>query len=242
MKLWGRASVTLLALAIQFADLASAQAAPQKPEPDRSWLRQATHGVHEAAQQAPAGGVPYGGFLALLVVLGLGLAALRARKRRGATTRQAQPARVQVLGTSRIGPKAHATVIEVAGRVLLLGVTDHSVQRLLWLNEPDAKRSSRDEPFSYFDSEPPQATAPRALFQAAAPVDAANENGSRSFRDILGALLGRSPREAPSAAEQIAADTADVFESPELGGGVPAGIQVEGQAAGLAARFRKAEQ
>ncbi len=229
-------NATFLALAIQIADPPYALCAPanEKEPAPRSWLRQTTHEVAGAANAAQKQTVPWRGLLAVLVVGGLGLAAINARrKRRGPLAHHALTPRV--LGSTRVGPKAQAMVIEVAGRVLLLGVTDGSVQKLAWLDKGNAAETSTKGGFSLFESEPPKET-PRLLSNASAPAVA--ENGSSRFREVLAALLGRQAA-TPSAAEQIAAETEDVYAGP--GGAAPApGPAVEGQAAGLAARFAKA--
>jgi flagellar biogenesis protein FliO len=181
----------------------------------------------------------------VLLVGGLGFAAWRVKRRRSiGAVRPRDPLQIQVLGSARVGPKAQATVIEVSGRVLMLGVTEQSVRRIAWLDK--GVRSGQNEPFSLFDSEPPPARVPR-LAEAARRTSPANENGSGRFREVLGALLGKSQPE-PSAAEQIAEELTDSFESRGRAGTAEGGGRgttermpgVEGQAAGLAARFHKA--
>lgn len=69
----------------------------------------------------------------VLPALALGGAAmyLRLAKRRGGSP--AVLRRVEVLDTARVGPKAHVVMISAGGRQLLIGVTEHSVQRLAWV-------------------------------------------------------------------------------------------------------------
>src|SRR5882724_7126614 len=67
-------------------------------------------------------------------------------KRRGKVegTRAVAKQRLSVLSSTRIGPKAHAVVISVAGRQMLLGVTDSSVKRLAFIDELEDEETERE--------------------------------------------------------------------------------------------------
>jgi flagellar biosynthetic protein FliO len=71
----------------------------------------------------------------LFLVAGLGGVAFYARKRGQKLATGEQRAHLRVLGTTRVGAKAQAVVVEVAGKRLLLGVTDQAVSTLAWLDD-----------------------------------------------------------------------------------------------------------
>jgi flagellar biogenesis protein FliO len=79
----------------------------------------------------------------VLPALALGGAALYVKlsKRRGAAATVTR--KLQVLDTTRVGPKAHVVMVSVGGRQLLIGVTDQSVQRLAWM---PAERAAETKP------------------------------------------------------------------------------------------------
>jgi flagellar biogenesis protein FliO len=170
----------------------------------------------------------------LVLVLGtLAVAALYLKKRnRGEVKRLAAPKRLSVLSSTRIGPKAHAVVISVNGRQMLLGVTDASVERLAFVDELDEERDEREH-----DSEPRLAVPGRLVAQAvraAAPHDPAQ---SRSFGEILKTAFRKHPA-APEAdaALLLAAETQDVVGGRPVVSNVRM-LDVEGQAQGLIRRL-----
>jgi flagellar biogenesis protein FliO len=143
--------------------------------------------------------------------------------------------KLEVLASTRISPKAHAVVASVGGRVMLLGVTDHSVRRLAWISPARLKRANPEAPASSAEreSEAPSAPAPTpqriierqvaALRTAqkpfqhveAAPAVAPRAADKEPFRELLTRALGRSGRAAPEAGDtalQIAEATQDRFE------------------------------
>ena len=91
-----------------------------------------------------------GRMIGLLLVLGtLGAATLYFKRRgpRAEATRVPSPKKLTVVSSTRIGPKAHAVVISVAGRQMLLGVTDSSVKRLAFIDEiEEEERELEREP------------------------------------------------------------------------------------------------
>lgn len=136
----------------------------------------------------------------VLPALALGGAALymRLAKRRGiaAVSRR----RLEVLDTSRVGPKAHVVMISVGGRQLLLGVTEQSVQRLAWLPAEanlDAKTDIKvkEVPIEAHASEPTKVP------------DGPFAHILRSFTQGKGAATADS-----DVALKIAAETKDTFE------------------------------
>ncbi len=84
--------------------------------------------------------------LALLLLAGLGGGALWLQRRKKAASPAAQiESRLTLLSSTRVGPKAFAVSAEVNGRVLLLGVTDHTVTHLGWLDPPELEATSSVE-------------------------------------------------------------------------------------------------
>ncbi len=180
--------------------------------------------------------LPSSGRLAgLLLVLGALGAATLYFKRRGRGTdakRAAQPERLRVLSSTRIGPKAHAVVITVAGRQMLLGVTDSSVKRLAFIDELEEDRDQEPARLRATDITPPArsaAAAPRAAEPAAAQ--------GRSFSDMLRTAFKKRPVEVETdAALVLAAETQDVVAGKPVASNVRM-LDVEGQAQGLVRRL-----
>jgi flagellar biogenesis protein FliO len=161
----------------------------------------------------------------LLVVLvgGLGGAAVYMKKRRQAPKAVQLPANLRVVASTRLTAKAQAIVAQVGGRTILLGVTDTSVRRLAWLDEnpalatetePEARESApvpSDVPLN-FEGRPIRAL--RSDRVAVTPAAKAAER----FSEVLSARLAedttpaaRRERNTPSPAETIAQLTEDVY-------------------------------
>jgi flagellar biogenesis protein FliO len=181
-------------------------------------------------------GLPSSGrMLGLLLVVGsLGGAAFYL-KRRGKPERGRAPTpqRLSVVSSTRIGPKAHAVVIQVAGRQILLGVTDSSVKRLAFIDdeEREEEREPARRPVLPGLASPKRAAPPATRVAYAEPIQ------GRSFGDLLKtAFKKREPEKVVDAAVLIAAETHDTV------GGRPAPsnvrmLDVEGQAQGLIKRL-----
>ncbi|MCA9644079.1 MAG: flagellar biosynthetic protein FliO [Polyangiaceae bacterium] len=185
-------------------------AAPAEPAPDTasaSGEKQPTPDwiVRKAKPESPAEYTKpqtssWRGVFALVFVMVLGGAAIYVkRRRRPALTKQSE---LEVLHTAKVGPKAQVVVARVAGRRLLLGVTESNVKRLAWL----------DDESLYATEEAPEA-APEARDELA-PVEIPGET---NFRGVLKSFLsGRTPsdmREGDAAAAIIARETQDVVYS-----------------------------
>lgn len=214
----------LLGAACSAVGLSVALRAAAEPA-SRSWLRASAATVQEATQ--PSSGVLRP--LAVVVVLAvLVLSALWLKRRRRQGLPPPAVLRVDVVSSVRVGPRAHAVVTAVGGRLLLLGVTDHSVRKLAWLEaealESGARLGNGNAAWQPGVTDP---ATPRAL-------GVAHAEPPRRFRDILTAALGRGARQSGSdAVDQIVAGTPDVLmklKRPER--------PVEEQAAGLAARMQ----
>ena len=185
-----------------------------------------------------------GRMLGLLLVVGsLGGAALYLKRRGQADDkRPALAKRLSVLSSTRIGPKAHAVVISVAGRQMLLGVTDSSVKRLAFIDELEDEDSEREREREREREPNRRAAIQTAVRSAALAVRAAAPEPSRpgSFSDILKTAFGKRPAAAPAdAASVLAGETQDTaFGKPVVSSGSNLRmLDVEGQAQGLVRRL-----
>jgi flagellar biogenesis protein FliO len=103
------------------------------------WLRQSKQPETAAAgTRSGSAFSPWRVGIMLALVGGLAGFALYAKRRKDAKVPGQKPkAPVKVINSTRLGPKAMAVVTEVNGRRLLLGVTDHSVNALAWLDQAE---------------------------------------------------------------------------------------------------------
>jgi flagellar biogenesis protein FliO len=162
---------------------------------------------------------------AIVIVLGLAGAAIFLRfRRQTALPLTPSESRLTVLSSSRVGPKAFAVTAHVNGRVLLLGVTDHSVTNLGWLDatEPEAPApengGTAEVPGD--DDELPDDYPGSALRASRPPaVPFASTNALERFQEVLRGVSSRNelpmrpsyaPRARPDAATTLAAQTMDV--------------------------------
>lgn len=201
----------------------------------RSWLSQSGR---EGPKLAPAAGGGSGltfGALSLLIALGAGAVVLH-MKRKKQLPIPSSDARVNVLSSSRIGPKAFAVTAHVGGRVMLLGVTDHTVTHLGWLDAPEneaeavedeaaeADEPGRDElPADYPGSALRASERVRSHRVApAAPMSStqlATARDLKRFQEVLRGVASRPAplrrnepaSEVPSAAATLAAQTSDIL-------------------------------
>jgi flagellar biogenesis protein FliO len=215
------------------ADGTSTDARPSGTDSDRSlgqrsWLaRDGARGTDDTALTKDTGGNSGFTLGAVVIVLGLGVAAfVLHQKRRKLLPIAASESKLDVLSTSRIGPKAYAVTAHVGGRVMLLGVTDHTVTHLCWIDQPDpeglappevtprareAEEALDDLPDDYPGS------ALRAASQR--PTQLASARDLKRFQEVLrGTVQDRSERASrpsfsprpPNAAITLAAETTDV--------------------------------
>ena len=205
-----------------------------KPQP--SWL--ASRPAPQASVAGKSSMPSTGRILGMLLVLGsLGGAALYFKRRGKADVkRPTATQRLSVVTSTRIGPKAHAVVISVAGRQMLLGVTDSSVKRLAFIDdlEDEAEDHGRER-------EPVRRPAMQNTARAAAiavRTIAADPAQTRSFGEMLKTAFNKKRDNVAdtSPASILASETQDVV------GGKPAAapvrmLDVEGQAQGLLRRL-----
>jgi flagellar biogenesis protein FliO len=211
---------------------ASAQDAPSEPAArnaaaQRSWLARGSDSglVTPSESSGTSTGLTLG---AVVLVLGLGAAAVALRfKRQKLAPLSPSESRLTVLSSSRVGPKAYAVTAHVGGRVLLLGVTDHSVTNLGWLDapEPDAPADERAEAES--EPEPEGDELPddypgSALRASTPPGPLASSRALERFQEVLrGAARSRLELpmrpsyvgRAPDAATLLASQTTDVVSA-----------------------------
>ncbi len=214
---------------------APAVASPGKPP---SWLapRQAPKAVATGRSAIPS----LGRVIGLVLVLGsLGVATLYFKRRgRGETKRAPSPKRLTVISSTRIGPKAHAVVIAVAGRQMLLGVTDSSVKRLAFIDE-------LEEDERELTSEPARRPSSQSALRGAAigvRTVAPEPAKAGGFSELLRTAFGS--KRAPAAIETDAASIL-AAQTQDTVGGKPVTasasnvrmLDVEGQAQGLIRRL-----
>lgn len=173
----------------------------------------------------------------LLVLCTLGIATLYFKRRGGTEAKRApSPKRLSVVSSTRIGPKAHAVVISVAGRQMLLGVTDASVKRLAFIDEIEEDEREQER-------EPARRVGSAALRGAAIAVRTVTpEPVKPGFAELLKTAFSKRPvASAPetSPAAILAAETQDTVGGKPVTAN-PASVRmldVEGQAQGLIRRL-----
>ncbi|MGE0327627.1 MAG: flagellar biosynthetic protein FliO [Polyangiaceae bacterium] len=176
------------------AEEASSEGAEKQPTPD--WIRRKAK-PESAAEYTKPQTSSWRGTLALVFVMVLGGAAIYMKRRRkpGVTKRS----ELEVLHSAKVGPKAQVVVARVAGRRLLLGVTESNVKRLAWLDDEAALEAAPEVEEATLEAEPEEI------------------HGETSFRGVLKSFLsGRTPsdlREGDAAAAIIARDTQDLVYS-----------------------------
>lgn len=218
MKAW--MLIAALAVAVLPSPVyAQAADAPDASDAPRAWLSQRGQAPlgNDRAGGSPSGARALLGLVAMAALAG-GVMFWRKKRDRAVKTEQAG-LMLEVLASTRLGPKAQAVVARVGKKVVLLGVTEHSVQKLAWL---DGRKL----------------TAPAAaLPEPAAPVEPRPQ--APGFAQVIRDVLGRTPPARPAdAAVVLAEETRDVY--------VPSAerrpARIETQAAGLVARLRELER
>ena len=204
--------------------------APANPAP-RSWLVQSSGASQASTPGEPSGtstGLTVGAVLLLLALAALAI--VMRYKRQQKSPLGPSESRLTVLSSSRVGPKAFAVTAHVNGRVLLLGVTDHTVTHLGWLDPNEAPPAAESARAEREDSERDDDDLPddypgSALRASRVPPAFASSSNLKRFQEVLrGAEESRvdlplRPSYHPSpmdAASLLAAQTSDVV------GGAPA--------------------
>lgn len=224
------------AAAAEAAAKAAKAAAPKAPP---TWL--APRPQPKAGPATGRSALPSGGrMVGLVLVIGaLGAATLYFKRRgKGAGKAPLVQKSLRVLSSTRIGPKAHAVVITVAGRQMLLGVTDSSVKRLAFIDElEDEAEESERSPVRRAAAQ----TTSRAAAIAVRTVSTTDAAKAGSFADLLKTAFGKRAPAAPEtdAASILAAETHDTVGGKPVASN-PSNVRmldVEGQAQGLIRRL-----
>jgi len=168
-----------------------------QPAAAPNWLRPAPKAATTAPLATKSGPSPLriGGMLALVAALG-GVAYYAQRRRRPVLAGAPKKEQPRVLGSTRIGPKATAVVVEIAGKRILLGVTEHSVNNLAWLDD-DANQAVEEEVSSL-------RTAP-----AVRPSAAPENQGPSGFLKLLRNAVGTGAAPKVIASDEVARSTRD---------------------------------
>jgi flagellar biogenesis protein FliO len=201
-----RACAGLLALGVicMTAGAASAQAfaPPNAPTasasveaaPTRPWLAQAAKPVvaGDSAQ------VPWRSVVLFVGIIAMGAFAWHHRSKWRSATHGKPNAKLSIIGSVRVGPRAHLVLAAVGDRALLLGVTDDSVRRIAWIDQPALAVEEQ----------------PRAPGSGESP--AAEPLRERTFVEVLRNLHTRPDRSEPAPRAMVnAALEAAAEESPD---------------------------
>ena len=213
-----------------------------------SWLAHRGTSALQPEARPSTGPVMVRSLAAIALLAGLGATALFLRKRRGGLLAPVvrNDFRINVLGSTRVGPKAHAVVASVAGRVLLLGVTDNAVQRLAWLDTDEGLREDEDMDSSFnarvglgmpnanaptpsasrmATDEPPDRPEASTIHRRskALPTAAAGPAPTGTFRDLLSRFTKQEEHREKSGlsspAAILAESTQDVYDGRPGGRG-----------------------
>lgn len=208
-------------------------AAKPSPSASPSWLRP-DKPMAKPALEMQHGPSPLRIGSMLLLVAGLGGVAMYARRKRQGAGKSEPKSQLKLLGTTRVGPKATAVVVEVSGKRLLLGVTEQSVSTLAWLD---------DEANAAVDEGEPSGVAERPASVARA-VDDVAAAGPSGFLKLLRNAVGTGARPG-AAVDEVVKTTRDEVrlssrrEAPRQQAEEP--VAFEGQVMGLAKRRRESK-
>lgn len=176
---------------------------PVANDGSRDWLRKEPAPALPAANSGAGGGFS---FIAVLLVLGLGGAAMYMRfyRRRPGVVRVAETLRV--LSSVRVGPKAHLVSVALPNGVMLLGVTETNITDLGWLSEGD-------DPVDDASEEPDAADVGRNLVRM--PRSASVSRFERALDESM--TEPSRFRGNPSVAALLTAETEDVVVETKRG-------------------------
>lgn len=193
-------------------DFVSAADAPDASVEERSWIGPSAREPGPALAPSASTHSPLLSVLALVLVAGLGGGALWLQRRKvKASPLGTVESRLTLLSSTRVGPKAFAVSAEVNGRVLLLGVTDHQVTNLGWLDPPELEAPALAEvseeaaaldtdelPDDYPGSALRAAAQQQPPFPPGSTSQASSLTSSHNLRRFQEVLRGAIPSQAPS--------------------------------------------
>jgi flagellar biogenesis protein FliO len=196
-------------------DFVSAADAPDASVPEQTWLGQGSHEAAPAFTPGASTPNPLLSVLALALVAGLAGGALWLQRRKGkASPLGTVESRLTLLSSTRVGPKAFAVSAEINGRVLLLGVTDHQVTNLGWLEPPELEATAPAEASEALEAESAEletddlpddypgsslrAAAQQASLPPGSTLQHSSLTSSHNLRRFQEVLLGAIPSQAPS--------------------------------------------
>jgi flagellar biogenesis protein FliO len=192
-------------------DFVSAADAPDASVEEQSWMGQSARETAPAFAPSASTHSSVLSVLALVLVAGLGGSALWLQRRKGkASPLGAVESRLTLLSSTRVGPKAFAVSAEVNGRVLLLGVTDHQVTNLGWLDPPEleapalaeveeeAAALETDELPDDYPGSALRAAAQQASLPPGSTLQPSPLTSSHNLRRFQEVLRGAIPSQAPS--------------------------------------------
>ena len=212
------------------APAAPAAAAPSPtPAKPADWLRKDKPvAARTLDTKQPPSPLRLGGMLLLVATLG-GVAYYAKKRKQLGKPALPKGEKLHVLGTTRVGPKASAVVVEIGGKRILLGVTENAVSTLAWLDD------ERDTAVEVEDNRDVPA---RPTTHAVDDVAAAGPSGFlRLLRNAVG--TGAKP---PAPVDELVRSTRDEvrLSKREPARVAPAETEAfEGQVMGLAKRRKE---
>ena len=208
----------------------------------KSWLRPEAPG-RSAASGGSSAGAALVKSLALMTALGSAGYFLWRRSHKVTDAVPVKYPHIRVLSGTPIGPKARAVVAEFGGRLILLGVTEHSVRRLAWLDSaievaPDHAKDALVPPADASPAPGGQTKTGPATARSKTTI----HHHTSKFSDVLRDAVGIKPKQMEDPALVLAESTHDrltLQTSSVETLGESAYMNVEGQAAGLIARLNR---
>jgi flagellar biogenesis protein FliO len=224
-------------------------AAKENGEP-RPWLAQSAPAAAVAGQEDGPSPWRIGGIALLLV--GLAAAAVLAKRHQRRASGVHHVPNLAVVGTVRLGGKSQLVLASVAGRLVLLGVTESNVRKLAWIEgDGGAKAAGADAPL--FDNLLHDLLDEPGKSDADGSSSALRLENDRGFVPQPAQVPFDSFESGPSAATKLAAQTRDAVETsrssanlakrkvdaaPDRKHPTPSSSGIEGQATGLRPRGR----
>jgi flagellar biogenesis protein FliO len=209
---------------------------PLTTAPDRSarpWLASPTS-KPVATGETPE--IPWKSAVLLVGVAVLAIFAWRSRNRFRGLAEGKAGARLSVVGSVRVGPKAHLVLAHVGDRSLLLGVTEDSVRRIAWIDQPAAgaappRLMTSSAPAKRTTSEMTAKAAPARDVPRPSPAKPAPSPVKTPIIDARPRNFLDAMRTANARAERSEAETKPSEQPPLSGDVAPSPYAEGGQAA-----------